>query len=305
MSYTKYILYANPSNYGGSRTASSIKYLIYHYTANKTDKAKSNASYFKNNITKASAHYFVDEHDVYQSVDDLKTAYSVGGSKWSDCKVTGGGSMYGNITNSNSISIEMCSSNGYISESTIQNAVNLGKEIMKKYNIPISNVYRHFDVNGKHCPGWSGWYGTDSSKWLYLKNKLSNSSSSPTISSVSTKELYRVRKSWTDSSSQIGAYSSLDNAKDACKSGYYVFDSKGNIVYPKSSSDSSSSAFVTYQVKLLDNLNIRKTPNGKITQVNGAKNGTVYTIVETQGTWGKLKSGAGWICVSDKYVKKI
>lgn len=61
----------------------------------------------------------------------------------------------------------------------------------------------------------------------------------------------------------------------------------------------------TYQVKLLDNLNIRKTPNGTIVQVNGAKKGTIYTIVETQGSWGKLKSGAGWISVSDKYVKKV
>lgn len=61
----------------------------------------------------------------------------------------------------------------------------------------------------------------------------------------------------------------------------------------------------TYKVKLLDNLNIRKTPNGTIVQVNGAKKGEVYTIIETKGSWGKLKSGAGWISVSDKYVKRM
>lgn len=61
----------------------------------------------------------------------------------------------------------------------------------------------------------------------------------------------------------------------------------------------------TYKVKLLDNLNIRKTPNGTIVQKNGAKKGMVYTIVETEGSWGKLLSGAGWISVSSKYVKKI
>ena len=61
----------------------------------------------------------------------------------------------------------------------------------------------------------------------------------------------------------------------------------------------------TYKVKLLDNLNIRKTPNGTIVKKNGAKKGTVYTIVETQGSWGKLLSGAGWISVSSKYTKKI
>ncbi|MDE7044111.1 MAG: N-acetylmuramoyl-L-alanine amidase, partial [Acetatifactor sp.] len=152
---------ANPANYGGSRNASSILYLVYHYTANKTDKAASNANYFRNNIVKASAHYFVDEHDIYQSVEDLKTAYSVGGAKWSDCSFTGGGSMFGRITNTNSISIEMCSSNGAVPEATLENAVKLGKELMEKYHIPISNVYRHFDVNGKHCPGWQGLYGQD------------------------------------------------------------------------------------------------------------------------------------------------
>ena len=44
-------------------------------------------------------------------------------------------------------------------------------------------------------------------------------------------ELYRVRKSWADASSQLGAYSVLQNAKDACKVGYSVYDSKGNVVY--------------------------------------------------------------------------
>lgn len=60
-----------------------------------------------------------------------------------------------------------------------------------------------------------------------------------------------------------------------------------------------------YQVKLLDNLNIRKTPNGPIVQVNGAKKGSVYTIMETAGTWGRLKSGTGWINISEHYVMRV
>lgn len=46
-------------------------------------------------------------------------------------------------------------------------------------------------------------------------------------------ELYRIRKSWADAASQIGAYKSLDGAKSACKDGYTVYDSKGNAVYSK------------------------------------------------------------------------
>lgn len=48
---------------------------------------------------------------------------------------------------------------------------------------------------------------------------------------VKEQELYRVRKSWEDASSQIGAYSVLQNAKDNCAPGYGVYDSKGKEVY--------------------------------------------------------------------------
>ena len=54
----------------------------------------------------------------------------------------------------------------------------------------------------------------------------------PTTPAPATKQLYRVRKSWTDAKSQIGAFSSLENAKKSCKTGYAVFDSNGKQVYP-------------------------------------------------------------------------
>lgn len=67
---------------------------------------------------------------------------------------------------------------------------------------------------------------------------LKGSGNSPIEPVVPTpsKELYRVRKSWEDSKSQVGAYSDLNNAKKACdKAGpdYEVYDSKGIAVYPK------------------------------------------------------------------------
>lgn len=45
--------------------------------------------------------------------------------------------------------------------------------------------------------------------------------------------LYRIRKDWEDVNSQLGAYSSQENAKKACKEGYSVFDSQGNSLYSK------------------------------------------------------------------------
>ena len=172
MSYTLKEQLANSGNYGGSRNASQIRYLVYHYTGNDGDRAANNAKYFQNNIVKASAHYFVDDTTVWRSVPDLKVAWSVGGSKYANAHKTGGGTMYGVITNTNSLSIEMCDTirNGVYqaSEATLANAAALGRALMEKYGIPIENVYRHFDVTGKHCPS----YLVSAQKWAEFKKRL-------------------------------------------------------------------------------------------------------------------------------------
>ena len=172
MSYTIKEQLANSENYGGSRNASQIRYLVYHYTGNDGDRAANNAKYFQNNIVKASAHYFVDDTTVWRSVPDLKVAWSVGGSKYANADKTGGGTMYGVITNTNSLSIEMCDTirNGVYqaSEATLANAAALGRALMEKYGIPIENVYRHFDVTGKHCPS----YLVNAQKWAEFKKRL-------------------------------------------------------------------------------------------------------------------------------------
>lgn len=172
MSYTIKEQLANSGNYGGSRNASQIRYLVYHYTGNDGDSAANNAAYFRRNIVKASAHYFVDDTTVWRSVPDLKVAWSVGGSKYANADKTGGGTMYGVISNTNSLSIEMCDTirNGVYqaSEATLANAAALGRALMEKYGIPIENVYRHFDVTGKHCPS----YLVSAQKWAEFKKRL-------------------------------------------------------------------------------------------------------------------------------------
>lgn len=187
MSYKEHQLWAKSLSYGGTRAASSIKYIVLHYTGNKTDTARANANYFGasgGNSRKAGAHYFVDESNVYQSIPEKRIAWSVGGSKYSDCAQTGGGKYYGKVTNTNSISIEMCSKNGAIAQATVENAATLTKELMKKYDIAADHVVRHFDVTGKPCPGWSGWIGSNQLKWLAFKRLLTNtktkSDTSPT-----------------------------------------------------------------------------------------------------------------------------
>lgn len=152
------------------KSARDIKYIVIHYTGNNTDTAKANANYFKNINRNASAHYFVDEENVYQVVNDKDVAWAVG-------KNYGNNNLFGIVTNDNSISIEMCSKNGRIADKTFNNTVELARQLMKKYGIATSNVVRHFDVCSKKCPGWSGW-GTGiggSEIWQNFKKAISSS----------------------------------------------------------------------------------------------------------------------------------
>ena len=137
---------AKAGNYSRGRTG-SIKYIVVHFTANNGDTAENNLNYFANNVVSASAHYFVDEKEVCQSVKESDMAYHCGAKKYrhSECR------------NYNSIGIEMCSrkdGNGkyYIKEETIGNTVELVKSLMTKYKIPLDRVLRHYDVTGKNCP---------------------------------------------------------------------------------------------------------------------------------------------------------
>ncbi len=157
MEVTRKTALAHKSNFGGTRALSSIRYIVLHYTANDGDSGESNAKYFQKPNRNASAHYFVDDDSITQSVPDNFIAWSVGGKKYTDCEKTGGGKLYGTATNANSISIEMCDTkkDGKLraTEKTMKNAAALCMELMEKYHIDISRVIRHFDVNGKHCMG--------------------------------------------------------------------------------------------------------------------------------------------------------
>lgn len=119
-------------------------WLVIHYVG-AVSTAKANAQYFEKENRGASANYFVDENEIWQVVDDYNGAWHVGASKY-----------YNSCRNNNSIGIEMCCKrNGtkwYFEEQTITNTVELVKELMKKYNIPIERVCRHYDVTGKICP---------------------------------------------------------------------------------------------------------------------------------------------------------
>jgi len=142
---------------------SRVKYIVIHYTGNNGDTALNNTNYFKS-YRGASAHYFVDENNVYQSIEDKNIAWHCGASKYyhSQCR------------NYNSIGVELCS---YINSKgkydfkpkTVENAAWVTKILMNKYKVPLSNVIRHYDVSHKMCPEP---YVRDGKAWTAFKNRL-------------------------------------------------------------------------------------------------------------------------------------
>ncbi|MEG1135757.1 MAG: N-acetylmuramoyl-L-alanine amidase [Anaerovoracaceae bacterium] len=128
-----------------------IKYIVIHYVG-AVSKAKDNANYFAGGNRRASAHYFTDDTQVWQAVEDKNAAWHCGGG----LQGSGGHKFHDKCTNSNSIGIEMCCKrkNGklYITDKTIARTAKLVKYLMDKYGVSASRVIRHYDVTGKNCP---------------------------------------------------------------------------------------------------------------------------------------------------------
>ncbi len=139
------------------------EYIVIHYVG-AVSSAYNNAKYFYTEYRGASAHYFVDEKDIYQVVKEKDASWHCGANKYRhpDCR------------NSNSIGIEMCcykKSNGKldVSKAVIDRTIELTKELMAKYDIPVENVLRHYDVTGKNCPAPMV---EDSLRWTDFKKSL-------------------------------------------------------------------------------------------------------------------------------------
>ncbi|HRX15971.1 MAG TPA: peptidoglycan recognition family protein [Spirochaetota bacterium] len=156
----------NPSNYA-NQADRTIEYIVIHYVG-ATGSALENVKYFNRSAgLQASAHFFVGHESeggaIYQSVDPLSRAWHCGAKvyKHPACR------------NSNSIGVEMCchkdaQGNWYFDDVTIEMTVQLVRQLMTEYGIPVDNVIRHYDVTGKLCPAPL----TNEFAWLLFKSRL-------------------------------------------------------------------------------------------------------------------------------------
>ena len=188
-----------------------------------------------NNMKDVRVHYYVDNVCAWQNLP-----HSLSG--WHAADGSGNG-------NRRTIAIECIMSSAYNStdKKSEDNCAKLAAALLKQYGLDINHLYTHthwLNVRDgksgtvdqlntmynryKMCPAYI------LPHWAEFKKKVQSYMKSGTSVSKNptTKQLYRVRKRWSDAKSQIGAFSSLDNAKKACKSGYSVFDANGNVVYP-------------------------------------------------------------------------
>lgn len=135
---------SNYENY----SSRSVDYIVLHYTGNSKDTASANANYFMGANRNASAHFFVDDNSIWQSVELRDKAWHCGGSTY----------YHSHCRNSNAIGIEMCCTAGnyMISNTTIKNAAYLTAELCKLLGISASQVdkyvLRHYDITHKKCP---------------------------------------------------------------------------------------------------------------------------------------------------------
>ena len=154
----------NTANYGGLR-GKKVKYIVVHYTAGNGDTARSDGIYFQRNEVGASAHWFVDETTALASVPEQFIAWHCGGAVY----------VHPECRNSNSIGVELCSRKGkdgeyYFLPETVDNAVELVRELMEKYNVPPERVIRHYDVTGKICP--APFVGVGIEDWKEFKEEI-------------------------------------------------------------------------------------------------------------------------------------
>ena len=168
------------------RKKSTIKYIILHYTGMQS--TRESLERLTSKKSKVSCHYLISEKGrIYQIVDENRTAWHAGKSRWKD-----------DINlNSKSIGIELSNKGHNIDYKNYPNKqlkclLQLLKYLIKKYNISIYNILGHSDVAPlrKKDPGEKfPWLSI--LKILYPKKKLFNQNVINKITLQKSKKNYR------------------------------------------------------------------------------------------------------------------
>ena len=253
-----------------------VKKIAVHYVGNPNTSALANRNYFENckeGGRYVSSHYIVGlKGEVIQCIPT---------DEWSYCT---------NQANGYSISIECChpKSDGVFNDSTYVSLCELCAMLLKKFNLTTNDLIRHYQITGKQCP----------IHWCPTKYQ------SEVVATARWNRFKQDVQTVMD-----GGKVTRNNTVDITEASI-----KGNTTKPIANpSTPTKTSALPYKVKVIDTdkagLNVRRGAGVNNPIVTTIKYGEVYTIVEEikvgSATWGKLKSGAGYINVGDKYVTKI
>jgi len=148
-----------------NRKKADILYVVIHYVGAALG-AQDNCRYFAKEYVGSSAHLFVGHAgEVFRCVADKDIAWHCGAQTY-----------YNNTRNTNSIGIELCclqsGEKWYFEKATVDAAVELTREYMAKYDIPLSHVVRHYDVTRKLCPEPFCGSAANDAAWAEFKARL-------------------------------------------------------------------------------------------------------------------------------------
>lgn len=229
-------------NHSGHRNQPITKIAI-HHTAGAISAATI-GQIFRPTSRQASCNYGIgNDNKIVLCVDEANRSWCTSSSSCDNRAVT----------------IEVANSanggNWPVSDRTLATLIDLVTDICRRNGIRDCTytggkdgvLQKHEWYANTNCPG--PYLG---SKFSYIasevnKRLLGNSSSS---GGTSTSSFYRVRKSWSDSKSQKGAFRDFDNAKKCANAnaGYKVFDASGNEVYPNKTTSSKSVDTLAHEV---------------------------------------------------------
>ena len=256
-----------------------VKKIAVHYVGNPNTSALANRNYFENckeGGRYVSSHYIVGlKGEVIQCIPL---------DEWSYCT---------NQANGYTISIETChpKSDGVFNDNTYVSLCELCAMLLKKYNLTVNDLIRHYDVTRKTCP----------LHWTPTKYQSE---------AVATARWNRFKQDVQ--TVMDGGKVTRNNTVDITEASV-----KGNITKPIGNpSTTTTPSTLPYHVRIIDKsgLNVRRGAGITNPIVACANYNEIYTIVDEvkvgNSKWGLLKSYKngrnGWINVTEgKYVTKV
>ena len=278
------------------------EFIVVHNTANDAS-AQNEVKYMISNNNQVSFHFAVDDKEIVQGLPLDRNAWACGDG------ANGKGNRKG-------IQIEICysKSGGARFENAEKNAAKFIAQLLKERGWGADRVKKHQDFSNKYCPHRTldkGWASFVNMVKDYL-NELNKPVQSTQSSSISVGDKVKVK---TTATHYVTGQSMASFVKGST---YEVTRIDGNKLLlsdivswvwhydvDKVGFTTQSSSDNSFLVEIIcDELNIRQQADFNSKVVGTVKRGEVFTIIEEENGLGKLKSGAGYISMNQKYVRR-